>query len=218
LLLAVSAPLAWLTTLLPTQRGTVLGDLSPALFVLALVGPAYLVCSRRGRDPFQAHGVFLPPPPDRTRALLASTAVSLVLLGGFVVAYAVYQDAPPRHPLPLQATLILLVHHLLFVALPEEYLFRGVLQPALDRPAGPRFELLGAPFGRGAVLAAALFALAHVAFDPGHSPARLDVFFPALWFAWLRARTGSIVPCVVFHALANATQHGVFAMWADLPA
>ena len=34
-------------------------------------------------------------------------------------------------------------------------------------------------------------------------PARLAVFFPALLFGWLRARTGGIGASVVFHALCN---------------
>jgi membrane protease YdiL (CAAX protease family) len=32
---------------------------------------------------------------------------------------------------------------------------------------------------------------------------RLAVFFPALLFGWLRARTGGIGASVVFHALCN---------------
>ena len=31
----------------------------------------------------------------------------------------------------------------------------------------------------------------------------MGVFFPSLLFCWLRARTGSIVPGIVFHGLAN---------------
>jgi membrane protease YdiL (CAAX protease family) len=35
------------------------------------------------------------------------------------------------------------------------------------------------------------------------NPQRLAVFFPALLFGWMRARTGSIAPGAVYHALCN---------------
>jgi membrane protease YdiL (CAAX protease family) len=35
------------------------------------------------------------------------------------------------------------------------------------------------------------------------NPQRLAVIFPALVFGWMRARTGSIVPGALFHALCN---------------
>lgn len=81
---------------------------------------------------------------------------------------------------------------LLVVALPEEYFFRGVLQPSLSRAWGPRVGLLAAT---------ALFALAHLIH--GLAPARLLTFFPGLIFAWMRRRSGSILPGAVFHAACN---------------
>ena len=65
----------------------------------------------------------------------------------------------------------------------------------------PVRRFLGAPIGRGLVVSSLLFALGHVAVVP--NPQRLAVFFPALVFGWMRARTGSIVPGAVFHALCN---------------
>jgi len=53
-----------------------------------------------------------------------------------------------------------------------------------------------------AVLAAALFALGHL-LEP--APWRLFVFFPALIFAWLRARTGTIVGAAICHFIFNVT-------------
>jgi membrane protease YdiL (CAAX protease family) len=112
---------------------------------------------------------------------------------------------------PWRAATERFVSDLVFVALPEEYFFRGVLQPSLERKGGPRRRLLGAPFGRGVVIAAALFALAHVLFQP--ELRRLAVFFPALWFGWLRSRTGSLAPGIVAHALANAVEVACFGAW-----
>ena len=90
---------------------------------------------------------------------------------------------------------------LFVIALPEEAFYRGYLQTRLDDawPAGVR--LLGARVGAGWLVAAAIFALGHVA--TVHVPTRLAVFFPALLFGWLRARTGGIGASVTFHMLCN---------------
>ena len=46
-----------------------------------------------------------------------------------------------------------------------------------------------------------IFAVGHVLTIPHVS--RLAVFFPALLFGWLRARTGGIGAGVLFHAMCN---------------
>jgi membrane protease YdiL (CAAX protease family) len=90
---------------------------------------------------------------------------------------------------------------LLVIALPEEAFFRGYLQSALDGRWRPRWRILGAHVGPGWLLAAFIFAIGHVLTIP--HPARLAVFVPALFFGWLRARTGGIGASVLFHALCN---------------
>jgi membrane protease YdiL (CAAX protease family) len=96
------------------------------------------------------------------------------------------------------------LNQLFVVAIPEELFFRGYLMPRLDRrwAAGERRRtLFGAPVGKALLVSSLLFALGHVVVIP--NPQRLAVFFPALVFGWMRARTGSIVPGAVFHALCN---------------
>jgi membrane protease YdiL (CAAX protease family) len=90
---------------------------------------------------------------------------------------------------------------LFVIALPEEAFYRGYLQSRLDETWTPRWRVLGASLGPGWLVAAAVFAVGHVA--TVHAPARLAVFFPALLFGWLRARTGGIGASVVFHMLCN---------------
>ena len=179
--------------------GSVAADLAPALEVLVWVLPAYLLLQRRGEDPWLRHGL-----TTRPHSLVSASLVSAALLGTFVAAAALFAPSPSAGGVvawgPMLATL---PYQLVFVAFKEEYFFRGVLQPALEAPGGPRLRVLGAPLGRGALAAAALFALAHLYPDP--NPARLLTFFPALWFAWLRAKTGSIVPAMIGHAGANLT-------------
>ena len=87
------------------------------------------------------------------------------------------------------------------VAVPEELFFRGYLYSRLEQrwPSTRRF--LGAPVGRTLLVTSALFALGHVLVD--FNVQRLAVFFPALVFGWMRARTGSVAAGAVFHALCN---------------
>ncbi len=90
---------------------------------------------------------------------------------------------------------------LLAIALPEEMFYRGYLQSALDGAWKPKRKILGAPVGWGLLVSSAIFALGHLATEPNLG--RLSVFFPALLFGWLRARTGGIGTAVFYHAACN---------------
>jgi uncharacterized protein len=89
----------------------------------------------------------------------------------------------------------------LVVALPEESFYRGYLQSRLDEAWPPQWRVLGARVGPGLLLCAVIFAVGHVV--TVHLPTRLAVFFPALVFGWLRARTRGIGASVCFHTLCN---------------
>jgi membrane protease YdiL (CAAX protease family) len=90
---------------------------------------------------------------------------------------------------------------LFVIALPEEAFYRGYLQSRLDEVWPPRWKVLGAHVGPALLVGACIFALGHLA--TVHLPARLAVFFPALLFGWLRARTGGVGAPIVFHAFCN---------------
>ncbi len=90
---------------------------------------------------------------------------------------------------------------LFVIALPEEAFYRGYVQSRLDEAWTPRWKVLGATVGPAWLVTAAIFAAGHLA--TVHIPTRLAVFFPALLFGWLRARTGGIGAGVVFHMLCN---------------
>jgi membrane protease YdiL (CAAX protease family) len=94
-----------------------------------------------------------------------------------------------------------LLGQVLVIALPEEAFYRGYLQSRFDEVWTPRWRVLGASVGPGLVAAAMIFAAGHLA--TVQVPARLAVFFPALLFGWLRARTGGIGASVCFHAACN---------------
>jgi membrane protease YdiL (CAAX protease family) len=94
-----------------------------------------------------------------------------------------------------------LLGQVLVIALPEEAFYRGYLQTRLDEVWAPRWNVLGADVGPGLIATAMIFAAGHLA--TVQVPARLAVFFPALLFGWLRARTGGIGASVCFHATCN---------------
>jgi membrane protease YdiL (CAAX protease family) len=96
---------------------------------------------------------------------------------------------------------LLALTQLLVVALPEEMFFRGYLLGRLEAVWPPHRRLWGAPVGRALLASAVLFALGHFLVD--FNPQRLAVFFPALVFAWMRARTGSVAAGAAFHAACN---------------
>ena len=93
------------------------------------------------------------------------------------------------------------VGQVVIIALPEEAFYRGYLQSRLDDVWAPRLRVLGAPIGPGIFVASAIFAFGHLA--TVHAPARLAVFFPALVFGWLRARTGGVGASIAYHAFCN---------------
>ena len=96
---------------------------------------------------------------------------------------------------------LLAANQVLVIALPEELFFRGYLLGRLEARWPSRRRLAGAPVGWALLASAVLFAFGHFLVD--FNPQRLAVFFPALVFGWLRARTGSIAAGTAFHALCN---------------
>lgn len=106
-----------------------------------------------------------------------------------------------------------LITQIFFIALPEEYFYRGYLQTRLGdwlrarrRERGDPEEvrdLLGVSEANG--LASLAFGLGHLLIPVGGAilATRASVFFPALVFGWLRDRTGTIAAPVVYHAACN---------------
>lgn len=87
------------------------------------------------------------------------------------------------------------------VALPEEVFHRGYLMSALEKRWPPGRRVFGVPFGVAAVLSSVLFAVGHLVGEA--STDRLATFFPALVFAWLWRRSGSLWAPALFHAGSN---------------
>jgi membrane protease YdiL (CAAX protease family) len=196
----------------------------PALYQLvgALAVAAFLyapvkLLERRGQDAHDAGWRFDRIGADAGWALLACAAILPPFTLGFWWFVRELPRLPP-HVAALLAPYVGAAHPLRFrlgpqpwdlagriagnaaVAFSEEFFYRGYVTLRLEERWPPSIRFLGAPLGRAAVLAAALFAAGHL-LEP--APWRLAVFFPALVFAWLRARTGTIVGAAICHFAFN---------------
>ncbi len=96
----------------------------------------------------------------------------------------------------------IVLFHLILVAIPEEFFFRGFIQTDLDRAINWRITIGGLSIPWASILVtSALFAMGHYLVDL--SPARLSVFFPSILFGLLRSGTGSIGAAATYHAMCN---------------
>jgi membrane protease YdiL (CAAX protease family) len=189
---------------------------------------APVVAGRLTGRPFDFHEAGLRLDPIRTNAAVLALAIA-VTFPLFIVGFFLFYGAVcgPPHPgwgdigpllgrlcpgslwlgwtgghLRFPASFALLAaNQVLVIALPEELFFRGYLLGRLEARWPSRWRLAGAPVGWPLLASALLFALGHFLVD--FNPQRLAVFFPALVFGWLRARTGSIAAGTAFHASCN---------------
>lgn len=82
----------------------------------------------------------------------------------------------------------------------EEYVFRGVLQPALLTKLFLKRSIAGLSIAN--VLTSILFAATHLINQPPLMAAL--VFFPSLVFGWMRDRYANIHASIVLHMAYNA--------------
>jgi hypothetical protein len=218
---ALACALSWLARVIPFLQE----NLSGALAVIFLYAPA--LAARLSRRPFDYRTAGLTFQPLGLNARVAGTAILLtwplffaLFLGfyGYVcrpegpafvrdfaerfapmcwrwlgLGGAHLQVAPKFAQLALAQVVV--------VAVPEELFFRGYLMDRLEERWPSTRLFLGARVGWPLLVSSALFAVGHLLVIP--EAQRLAVFFPALVFGWMRARTGSIAPGALFHALCN---------------
>ncbi len=194
----------------------------PFLFVYAPV----LACRLRGADAGR-YPLELPAWRDAAAwrdALRLNAAWIAVILVPWLVGYHLWQNLfawmvagwPARHwdPATLDWTTrvlprailphdawLLVPYHLFFVALPEEFFYRGYVQTRLDEVFPARWTWLGVRVGWGLPLACLLFAFGHSLVEVRWW--HFATFFPGLVFGWMRARTGQPLAGALFHAWCN---------------
>lgn len=181
---------------------------------LAFLAVTYALVLRHDTATIRSHGLSLGGllEPGRIdvrrlgRSALAAVAYCLAIcalvLPPFVVGFRLYWRVRPQFAFALPDSVFdEVLGQLLVIALPEEAFYRGYLHTALDDRFGTPWKILGARVGPGLLLGAAIFAVGHLATEL--HPSRLAVFFPALLFGWLRARTGGIGAPLLLHAIFN---------------
>src|SRR5262252_4344615 len=196
-----------------------LSYLAPLDYAATVVGLAFLLATavlvlRRDAETIRHYGLSLggllePTPLDRARLVrsaLRACGWAFGLLAVLVVPFtlgfrAYWQVHTGFHFRPPVHWVDEILGQVLVIALPEEAFYRGYLLTALDDAWGTPWRIAGANLGKGFLVSSALFALGHLLTEP--EPSRLAVFFPALLFSWLRARTGGIGAPLLFHALCN---------------
>ena len=214
--IAVAAALFWLGKVVPLVHR----NLHAAIAILFFYAPVVAGRLTRRRFDFREAGLRLDPIAINVAVLAIAIALTFPL---FVVGFFAFygQACAPTAP-AWQGTMcpgdawtgwagmhvrwppdfaLLAFNQVLVVALPEEVFFRGYLLGRLEAVWPSRRSLFGAPVGAALVVSAVLFALGHFLVD--FNPQRLAVFFPALVFGWMRARTGSVAAGALFHAACN---------------
>lgn len=208
-----------IAALVTTAAVTALSYAVPDKYAATAVGMAFLAATwwlvlRRDETTIRAFGlamggllepVAIAPKRFFHDALVALFWVALlaaIVFPPFWFGYRFYWH--PRHPFVFHgptSPFDEIAGQVLVIALPEEAFYRGYLQTALDAVWPPRWRVLGADLGPGWLVSALVFAVGHVLTTPHAS--RLAVFFPALLFGWLRARTRGVGAGVAFHATCN---------------
>ncbi len=148
--------------------------------------------------------------PGTGRAILFGIVPFLILVGYLVWKMSPPSPAPGPETLGYQASL---------PGLDEEFFFRGVLLAIFDRMFPPKWTVLGARLGYGALAISIVFGVGHVfVLDKALQP---HVFIAEGIFAtimglvlvWIRARTQSLVLPVLTHNAVNLLNYFVPALF-----
>ena len=139
---------------------------------------------------------------DAARAAAWASGLAAAVAVPFAIGFRIYWHARQEFVFRLPASILDEVFgQALVIALPEEGFYRGYLLTALDDLWGTPWTFFKAKLGWGWLVSSAIFAAGHFFTEP--DPQRLAVFFPALVFGWLRARTGGVGAPALFHVLCN---------------
>lgn len=204
----------WLVTLLlirgvvELQRSGGVHELILAFVPILFMYAPVALCAWRGVDSYD-YPLALPAFRDYAPwidALKLNAAVIGAIAVPWVIGYHYYQTLLFGHEYggTWPATPLKLIgYHLFFVAIPEEFFYRGYLQTRLDEAYGTPWRIFGVQLGAGWLITCVVFAFGHslVQFQWWH----FAIFFPSLLFGWMRARTGQIVAGALFHAWCNIT-------------
>ena len=201
----------WLLTLLAIRlvvfvQAQGLPDWTLAAVPLLFIYTPVLLCRLRKVDSW-GYRLSIPGFTDGRawgEALRLTLVVTAVITAPFVLGYHLYQTelfgAEPLRRFPPELG-VLVAYQVFFVAIPEEFFYRGYFQTRLNEVFDRRWVVFGVPMGWGSVIAAAFFAFGHSLVDLQWW--HFATFFPGMVFAWMREKTGGVVAGALFHAVCN---------------
>lgn len=151
---------------------------------------------------FSAAKLGLTLPAERRSWRTLAIACLVYALVGVPLMLALGAHFSPTAPLPAW------IYEGSMPGLGEEFVYRGVLLMLLNEAFGRPWRFAGIQLGWGFVIVTAMFGFLH---GIDAKPGELHIYwsgmiFPAatgLVLAWLRERTGSIWPGVLFHNFVN---------------
>lgn len=141
------------------------------------------------------------------RSMFAVIAILLLIRLGLRLLFLGTAGSYHRETFLYEATL---------PGLSEELVFRGILLALLNRVFARKWTVLQTQFGWGLVLTTLLFGAVHgLSLDPSWTPhfnSQRFVMTAALGFVlgWIKEKSGSLAPGIVFHNLWN-----VIAYWGQ---
>ncbi len=153
------------------------------------------------KEPFMEFGLHT---EGFSRSLGTGLLASLLILTPYFFLYSIWfggVSTDPGNGSQIMNWARMSLYQIFYIALPEEFFFRGYLQTRLNQLLGRPYTLWGGRFGWGLLVTSLIFMLFHLVF--AFNLWNLGVLFPALIFGWLREKTGSITASTVFHALSN---------------
>ena len=178
------------------------GSSLAAITIPALWGLGALLPGWKGDFPPPVLGLVTPLFQKGMKYFLLSSVIVFPLYAAVFYASRHLGFSIPAGTAPAgRSILTIIVYNIAVVAFFEELFFRGYLFDRFEETSRQIFTGDRIMFWVPVTSTAFLFGAAHVALDL--DPARMAVFFPALLFGWLRARTGSLVAPILSHATAN---------------
>jgi membrane protease YdiL (CAAX protease family) len=165
--------------------------------------PVLLALALPAAFPAVRMGLKLPEPKSRWRALpiacvlYALIGIPIMLLMG--ARFGLNTDLPRA------------VYEASMPGLGEEIMYRGLMLMVLNEAFGRPWKLAGIEFGWGFVIISALFGIVHGIEVKTGAAFAVNFYWSAMIFpaatgvvlAWLRERTGSVWPSVLFHNFVN---------------
>ena len=174
-------------------------------FILAgmVYMPVWRTIKYEKPDPLKAYAIHLEGWP---KEILYTLKWAAIIFPPYIVGYHLWHsvgfDQHFTFAWPEKFLGMTFIEQTFFIALPEEFFYRGWMLSVFEKRLPDKLHVLGAPFGQAVFYTSLLFALGHLAAIP--SPFRLAVFFPSLLFCWMRLKRGSLVSPILLHGLSNA--------------